>query len=109
MAREPQIERTPPLSIDEKQPDKTDETAPLPISLGGKKTKSALILGRIARALEISNRPLRERLQLTFNSDSLAVAATLKTNDEVDQLISSLTEMKGLLPSTTEADEDVDG
>jgi len=81
----------------------------LPISLGGKKTKSALILGRIARALEISNRPLRERLQLTFNSDSLAVAATLKTNDEVDQLISSLTEMKGLLPSTTEADEDVDG
>jgi hypothetical protein len=66
-------------------------------------------VSKIAKALELSNRPLRERLQLTFNSDTLAVAATLKTTDEVDQLIGSLKAMQSLLPSKDEVEDGMAG
>lgn len=47
-------------------------------------------------------RPLRERLQVTSDSQSLAITATLESEDEADLLINLIKANKALLPRATE-------
>lgn len=57
-------------------------------------------------AIANAPKPLRDRLQVSFNSQTLAVTATLETESEADKLIDTVRAMKNLLPTEKPSKDD---
>lgn len=76
----------------------SDEPAGQPVQNGGGNGTSGLL--RVASAILNAPKPLRDRLQVSFNSQTLAVTATLETEGEAEQLIATISAMKNLLPAS---------
>lgn len=66
---------------------------------GGNISRGVSFLRTVSASLN-APKPLRDRLQVSFNSQTLAVTATLETEGEADQLIATIAAMKNLLPTT---------
>lgn len=63
-----------------------------------KRSSASGSIVNLAAQLFSAPKPLKDRLQVSFNSQTLAVTATLETVEEAEQLIATVSAMKLLLP-----------